>query len=68
MHVFGSKEPGQEYKERRAVYGIIHDKSKRIGVIRLTYDQLLFLPGEEWSMARMKWKPCEGRFWRKQAI
>ncbi|MFP7171759.1 NUDIX domain-containing protein [Terribacillus sp. 7520-G] len=45
MHVFGSKEPGQEYKERRAVYGIIHDKSKRIGVIRLTYDQLLFLPG-----------------------
>ena len=45
MHVFGTKESDKKYIERRAVYGIMHDQSSRIGVIRRTYGQLLFLPG-----------------------
>lgn len=45
MRVFGNKIQGKHYAERRAVYGILHDTSRKIGVIRLTNDNFLMLPG-----------------------
>ncbi|WP_366249034.1 NUDIX domain-containing protein [Terribacillus aidingensis] len=45
MRAFGKKVLGKHYVERRAVYGILYDPSRKIGVIRLRNDHLLMLPG-----------------------
>jgi 8-oxo-dGTP diphosphatase len=45
MKQFGKKVPRAQYIERQAVYGIMQNKSNKIGVIKLKPNQLLVLPG-----------------------
>ncbi|PAF21053.1 hypothetical protein CHH49_13485 [Terribacillus saccharophilus] len=45
MRTFGNKVQGKHYKEKQAVYGILHGPSRKIGIIRKRNDHLLMLPG-----------------------